>query len=630
MLDAIRKRTGSIVVKILLGFLVLSFAVWGIGDYVTGSAAGGAVATIKDREISVQRFSDEMRREVARLRQFLGNTATLETLRELGLDRELLNRLIGAELFDLAADDHGLIIPDAVVSAEVRSMPQFAGLTGQFDHEVFRRAIGNAGYSENDFLDLFRRETKERILLDALNTGAVLPEQVVDKIFAYRNERREIAYIQIADSDFLDIATPTTAEIAAYHQENQDRFMAPEYRDVTFIHLKADDLAETIDVREEDIEDAFFASEEDYVTRARRNIEQAIFDTKNQAIETKTLVESGVSFSEAVSQVKGTPTRDLSLGWVVPSDLLGEDTVQAVFGAAKGDLAGPVQSPLGWLLFSIVGAEDEARLELEDVRDDLKRQVARERAIDELFELANEMDDLLASGMSLEEVAATLNLSAETLRAVSQSGEGENGIAIEGLPGGDFISTVFLTEEGSESPLIEVGEDAYFVVRVNGIQETALRPLDEARDRVVAAMMADRRAQQAEILAREIASRLGASTSLTAQVEGLQYVVAEANSVRRNGTGLPEGIPRSLATAVFDVSVGSGVFVRTVEGFVVAHVLSSEQAPIDRTNPDYAALKNRLEQRLRGDLTATLREALLSRYPVSINLDAMNHVYGVH
>ena len=55
MLRQIRERTGSLVVKIILGLLIISFGAWGIGDMVTFQADDQPVAEVAGKEIEPPR-----------------------------------------------------------------------------------------------------------------------------------------------------------------------------------------------------------------------------------------------------------------------------------------------------------------------------------------------------------------------------------------------------------------------------------------------------------------------------------------------------------------------------------------------------------------------------------------------
>ena len=94
MLEAIRKRTASIFVKGLLGLLVVSFAIWGIGDVFRGGGGTTAVAQVGNVEIRPDQFNTELQREMNRLRTVFGGELDLERARALGLADSVLGRMI--------------------------------------------------------------------------------------------------------------------------------------------------------------------------------------------------------------------------------------------------------------------------------------------------------------------------------------------------------------------------------------------------------------------------------------------------------------------------------------------------------------------------------------------------------
>ena len=627
MLDAIRKRTGSIVVKLLLGLLVLSFGAWGIGDYLNGNVGGSAVATVGEREIPAQVVSRELQREVNRLRQYLGDAATMETVRSFGLDQQVIGRLVQAQLYSLAAQSHGLVVSDADVRAQIQGMQAFKGITGSFDRDVFRQTIANAGYSENGFVELIRDETKQQHVLGSLQSGVAAPSVLVEQIYAYRNEVRDAQFTTILDAGF-DVATPDDAAIAAYHQDQQSKFMAPAYRDVTFIHLRAEDLIDGIDVSDEDLEDAYGAREAEFVTQARRNVEQAIFDTEEHANTAMAMMNGGQAFAQVALALTGADAGTLSLGWVTPDQLLGEDAAEAVFSTAPGNLAGPVKSMLGWHVFNVVDGVEETVKSLADVADTLRHDVALDRALDDLFGMANQVEDLLASGNTLEEVGATLDLAVTTVMALDQSGSDSSGAMLDNLPGQGFLETVFATEEGQESPLVESGNDAYFITRVNGVTDPALRPLDTVRSDVIEAMVADAQDAMAKEAANAIADDLSSSADLLSLVADYGGDLVNGEGFKRDGSNLPQNIPPQIAEALFGKNVGDGAVVRRGDGYVVGHLKSISGAAINHSDPAFATLRDELAQKLRGDIVDQLSVALEIRHPVSVNQSALTQIQG--
>jgi len=277
MLEAIRKRSGGIVVKVLLVFLVMSFGAWGVGDYIRGGIGGNSVASVGDVDISPQAFSNEMQREMNRLRNFLGDQLDADMAREIGLPDQVLSRMVRSALYLAAANEHGVVVDDAQITAQIQSIPAFAGLTGQFDKDAFRLAISNAGFSEQSFIRLVRDDLKRSTLINSFDGGSIGSQYMADLIHAYRGETRSVEFSIIPDSRFTDVPLPNEAEIAAYHNENQDQFMAPEYRSLSYVAITASDFASVSDVSEEDILEAYEMRKAEFVSQGRRQVLQAIY-----------------------------------------------------------------------------------------------------------------------------------------------------------------------------------------------------------------------------------------------------------------------------------------------------------------------------------------------------------------
>lgn len=138
MLEAIRKRAGSFVVKILFLVLVLSFGVWGIADVFRPGGGADWAAEVGDVKISSTALQEEYRQTLRRLSQAMGSNMDAEQARALGLPGSVLNHMVEGALFDQAASDLGLTITDPVVREQIKADPRFRNKAGVFDPEVFR------------------------------------------------------------------------------------------------------------------------------------------------------------------------------------------------------------------------------------------------------------------------------------------------------------------------------------------------------------------------------------------------------------------------------------------------------------------------------------------------------------
>ncbi len=634
MLDAIRKRSGSIVVKVLLLLLVLSFGAWGISDYITGGISSQAVAKVGEREISPQVFSNEYQREVSRMRQVLGGNLDSDMARMLGIPQNVLNRLIRTETFAAASGDLGLLVTDAMVLREIQSMEAFRGLTGNFDKDTFQQVIYNAGYTEDMFVALMKRDLSRGFLLESFQNGVIATDTMVNAIYGYREETRSAEIVIIPDDAFIDVPEPTDSEIAQYHQENQDRFMAPDYRSLSYIHLSAKDLSQEIAVSDEEILDAYEAREGEFVTPASRRVQQAIFDSADAAeAAIQMIATTGRAFVDVAAELTGASPETMELGWVGRGDFLSAELADAAYALESGGTTAAIESPLGWHVIHVVEANEESRQSLDEVRDRVRDDVALEKAIDSLFTLANALEDEMGGGATLEEAAQALDLSLGRIDGVDSSGLDANGVSVA-VPTDNFLQVAFSTPEGEESSLSESTDDSYFIVRVDTVTPSALRPLNTVQSQVRDAILEDRRRSGSEDVAKRVVEIVNGGQSLLNALAqgsaGFDTMIMSAPSFKRNGDGAPPEMPAALSAILFERPVGQAGYARAGEGipgFVVGRVSSVTPADPASDRDGVEAIEAELAGSVRADLMDQFALALQDTYSVTINNNVLDQLF---
>ena len=109
MLEAIRKRTGSIVVKGLAGLLIISFGAWGVGDFIQGGISEDVVAEVGNIEISPFQVETQITRELNKLQQQSGLRLDRQQLKAFGLSENIIQGLITKVALDLEVKKNGSV-----------------------------------------------------------------------------------------------------------------------------------------------------------------------------------------------------------------------------------------------------------------------------------------------------------------------------------------------------------------------------------------------------------------------------------------------------------------------------------------------------------------------------------------
>jgi peptidyl-prolyl cis-trans isomerase D len=623
MLQALRSTVGSWIVKILFVLLILSFGVWGIGDIFRGRTDSTA-AQVGDVKISTAELDNAFRQEVNRLRQMLGGQIDAEQAKALGVVNQTLDQLIQRTLLSLAADDAGLRVGDSLVLGQLRAEPAFHNQLGQFDPDLFRRVLAANQLTEDGYVQLLRSEIKRTQLVGAVAAGAQAPALLVNDLFRRQAERRIAETVLIPNAAMGDVGTPDDATLTAFHQEKAVRFTAPEFRKLTVAKLTVDDVAKDISVSDEDLRAAYDARAAEFQTAERRTVDQVLVQDEATARKVENLLGQGQSLEEAAAAAGA---EVLTLNSLAREDLLPE-LAGPVFSLSQGAVSAPIQSPLGWHVMRVSDIEPGSTQSFERVRDTVLADVKRDRAMDAVFESANKIEDALAGGTSIEDVAQRFGLRLIHVDAIDANGRRPDGGAVDGLPAAQKVAqTAVGLQQGASSNLTETQDGDYFIVRVDAVTPATLRPLDTIRGEVVAAWQAEQRSQLAAKRAGEIEERLKAGSKpqdLASTIPGAKAGVTPPLTRAGRETG---GLPPGLVQRLFEMGQGEVATAPTQDGQVVVRLAEVQSADPAAAETQVAQLRQSVQQAMAGDLLAQFTEALRQRYPVSVHQSTVDTLF---
>ena len=626
MLTAIRTHTKSLVVKILAGLLVVSFAVWGIEDMFTlATSSASPIFEVGSLEGDEDVIRDEVRRQIRRLRPIFGNQFTVDQAKALGIVESVVQRQIDDTALRLASQGMGIEISDDLVSKEIRNTPGFQAF-GSFDQARFQRFLNENLMTEARYITAIRGELSNNQLLDSF-TSKTAPKMLVDSVYRHRQEKRIAETIVVSDSTQQKISEPDQPTLIGYHKDKASLFTAPEFRALSVVRLDAADLAGEILVADNEVKEAYEARVDEFTTPETRNVKQMIVAEEADAKRASEALSQGRDFAAVAMEITKMDATAIDLGRVGRADMPFPELTDAVFALKSGESSAPQKSPLGWHVFSVNGIQLGGTKTFDGVKDRLTKDIAMEKAIDSLFELANKLEDSLGGGATLEETASQLNLKVVKFDAVDRSGKGKDSKPISNLPGGDFIGIAFSTEEGAESPLSETGNDGYFVLRVDGITAPVLKPLDTIKAEVIQAWKDEKRAEKSKQAATAIVARVNSGTLLNAIASEMGLKIMTSPALTRQPGKNSSGLPQPLVDKVFSLSKGEAAMARSGSGYAVGRLKEVTTAVPAADKEGLDKISGQLGLALQEDIFTQLAGGLRDRYGVTVNRQAIDGLF---
>jgi len=621
MLDSIRQGVSSWAIKILLGLLILSFAVWGIGDIFIGAGANPTVATVGDREISTEQFIRAYYRDLNNLSRNLGRQVTPDEGREVGLVNQTISRLLSRQMLDQTTNAYGLSISDELLRQAVWDTESFKDSSGQFNRNLFLQGLGQLGMSEEEFVATMRQELARDQLLSSVSVGAFAPAPMVRPIFEHRLEERVARIAVVSLADVPDPAQPDEPTLVRFHQENEARYMAPEYRAVTYVWIAPDALYDEIEVTEDELQRTYEARLDNYFTPERRALEQLIYDNEDAAIAARQRIVAGETFETVAADSGAFNAGATDLGAVEWIDLP-EDLADAVFELGPSEVSDPLESAFGFHVVRVNAIEPEGTLPLEEVRAGIEDEIRNRRAYDGLEDLVARLEDEMAGGRTLEDAAVRVNLTSKSLAAIDRRGNDRDANAIEGIPDlARFLETAFESDPDFVSEPVEADDGGYFVLRVDGISPEAVRPLVEIRDVVVEDWTRVEKLKAAEAKAEEILNAVKGGRALdeVAGEHGARLVDSQPLT-RTSGRVQPE-VSGALVTGLFDLDVGGYTSAITAdgEGYAVARLDEVRAATPASDDVALGQIRDVLNGSVAQDIMVQYQMALEQRAGIRVN-----------
>ncbi len=621
MMDRLRKQASKVFMSFLFGLLILSFAVWGIGDVYRGTGRVDSVAEVGGTSIDSAVFSRMLSNEVSRIQSQFNGRLDIDQIRALGVGERLLQRMITGALLDEQAANMGLVVSDEQIRRRIAEDPAFHNQAGNFDRARFDQILQLNGVSEEFYINTVRRDMMREQLGEAATDAVVISREFVDDFYRYREERRIADTIQLPVGDGADIAAPDEAELEATHQSYAARFQRPEFRTLALVELNAEDMMDEVHVDEAELAAEFEARRDDFALPERRNLEQVLFETAEDAAAFKEAVDGGRDFAEAAGEPYGREPIGMSELTLEDLSVQLPDSAESLFALGAAEVSEPVESPFGWHVFRVNELLPAYEPRLEDHREELHAELAERQAVDSLVSLANQLDDELAGGATLEEAAASVGATPRELEAVDRDGRDRAGEELALPDAQNLLSQVFAAEVGEPSLVTELPEGGYYVFRVDRVTPAALRPLAEVRDQVIDLWRREEARQRVLIDAEALADRIRLGTAMAAAAESEGLSLGRTAPLDRFGSdagGTPDLTAKLFSLAVDEVAVAE-----TPDGWVVAKLAVIEPG-VPTADPEAVdSLAQGLTESLRADAMNAFTRELDRNFGVTVNQAAV-------
>jgi peptidyl-prolyl cis-trans isomerase D len=617
---------GKSIMTVVMGVLIISFGVWGIGDIFRGFGQS-TLAKIGSTDISIEQFRQTYTDRLQQISRQFGRPLTPDQARAFGVDRQVLQQMVAETTLDEAAHRLGLSQSNEEIMKAITNDPNFKGSNGAFDPVRFAQMIRNFGYSEQRYIAEQRKVSLRRQIAGTLSAGVAAPTTMLNALSRFQNEQRSIEYVKLEAAQAGTIAPPTPEALAKYFDEHKVQFRAPEYRKISFLVMTPEELAKWSTVSDDDARKVFEQRKDKYSTPEKREVSQIVFPNAEDAKAARDRLTGGMSFDDLAKERSLKPS-DVNLGLVTKSEIIDTKVADAAFALPSNEISQPIQGTFGVVLVKVGKIEPGTQASYESVAPQLKQEIALDRAKKSVADLHNKMEDERGGGASVIEAAQKLKLTAVTVDAVDRSGRAPDGQPVTTIPKGlDLVSQAFSSDVGVDNDTISYN-GGYVWFDVLGVTPSRERKLDEVRPQVEARWHADQVSEKLRAQATEMVKKLGSGGKLADEAASAGVKVETAAAFKRGAT--VANVPPSVIETAFRTAKDAAAQTEGASNteWIVFRVTDVVDPPLDVASEDTKKLKTSLDRNIADELVGQYVMKMEQDVGVSINQAAVAQVTG--
>ncbi len=575
MLEIMRKKAGSWVMKFVLFGIVVVFAFWGVGTYSGNNLR--TVLTVDKVKVPYSEYRDLYNTLVESYRQSSGGSLDPETLEELDLKEKTVETLIERYLILEAARSLEFYSTEEEIASRISANPSFQQ-GGLFSSDRYRSFLDYNRLTPEGYEASIAKDVTLEKMTYLLRLAAVVTPQEVDENLSLLTKRMTVEALPLDPSAFVGrVPAASTDELEDYFDQHEEDYRVPEQFVLAVVEVDPSRFRDRIEVDDEEIEDFYENNENEFTEEAAYNLKRLLFKFTKDA-DTESISRMRAAAEDAVDRIRsGKMTISAAMKqWQDPEAARGylkerelsTGIVDAADSLEKGGVSDPVPTSRGFEVVYLVDSRPERLRPLEEVKKNIADRIIAEKTYDFAYDLA---DDLLAqvesSDLSMEEASKAQGLMAVRTPPFSRQTLPDSPKLPE-----DFFKAAFTTEEGEVGDVFEAGDELYLFQTVER-NESRIPRFEDVIEKVRAGLLVAKALEQAGNEGKDFADQVrnGRSLKSVARELGLRVeTTPDFTVVDSSLPGFLEG--RKIIKEAFTLSgPGSAAF---VEGDRIHYIIA--------------------------------------------------------
>lgn len=487
MLQAIRDGSKGVTAKIIVGLIILTFALFGIESIVALGGGEDAPAEVNGEEITEYQVQQMVQMQKRRLQAQFGENFDPSMIKDEMLRESALESLINEALFKQAATNSGVYFSDEAIDKIILQSPEFQ-VNGQFNRDSYDLALRSAGFTRSTYRELLRTSLSTQQAQNAWQGSSFATPYEAKLAAQLESQERDFSYVEFLLADAKKEVVVSDDEVTTFYEQNKAQYMTQDKVSIKYVELKRDDLAKSISISEDEVTERYSEMEAQAASKKEYRAAHILLLSSDEAAQ-KTMTEiqgklaSGQTFEELAKEYSEDDTSKYAGGDLgFANDEIYEDAfAQALSGLQKDEVSQVVETRDGLHLIKLLDVRQPELASLAELKDTIEDDLRQEAVQVEYLEALETLKDEAFSSTNIEVPAKALNLAIKVEGPFSEVGG--KGVAANRQVVMSAFSDVVLND-GSNSEVIEVNDGHAVVIHLNEFIESTVKPLTDVSEQI--------------------------------------------------------------------------------------------------------------------------------------------------
>ena len=599
---------GKFFAWILVGFLLLGLLGFGITDVLVGRNSN-TIAKVGKSKISAQEFVMSLQQELRFYSQQLGKDISIDEAKSLGIPQVVLGKLINSKILESSLKRIGLSRGDLAVSEAIFKDTTFHDLSGTFSKDIYKSAITRAGLKLNEYEDLIRNELSSSLLLGIEDSSQIKNPFIANLLAKYILEKRSGIAFTLDLSDTKNSYRINTSEQKDFYENNLEAFRVPETSEISYAILSPKDMAEKIDIQDDEIIQFYENNISNIEREASYNVDRMVFKLESEALDSLRRITIGQTSFDELGQEKELSAEDLNLGFLRLNEFE-KGAREQIESSETGDIIGPIKSGLGYAIYRVNDFQPPFNPTIEELRDNIITKLSYEKSYEKIDNIIDEANEEIAAGANFEDL---MKLGPFQQKELNYNSTATLPSYLENPEFKRFLSSL----KGYPSDILRLPNGSIITAKLENIRDSYIPEFDEIKDKIFDQLSLERINQKLTTLSESTQSDFATSSlPATPKLEGFKEEIF--NDIDRSFSN--STLTSEIVENVFKIEKKYGFYSNIVDGKLTLIQLT-DILEFDETSELTKSILLKIQENLRSQIQNDIRYYFLNSLRDNVEID---------